>query len=78
MSDWINTNTRQPNKREIYNVKCDGETYKGCLDFGYWNGEEWERVHEASEHQSIMPTYADYDSVVTHWLPNEALAKQGD
>jgi len=63
---WILAKT-PPEKKGSYCVLVAGETFKDCSSVGYWDGGEWEMMHEASGYQSLDPYFIDYDQQVTHW-----------
>jgi roadblock/LC7 domain-containing protein len=65
-TQWIPVSERLP-KKGIYSVVVTGDFGK-CVSFGYWNSEEWERVQEASEHQSFEPEFSEYGQTITHWM----------
>jgi len=75
MSDWISVET-PPDKYRIYNVVIrleDGSLFSG---FGYWTGEEWERIQAASEYQSFEPTFEEYGMKVLFWSSRPEIQKE--
>lgn len=62
-----------PKDRGIYNILAESGETKKFKSFGYWNGEYWEMVSEASDYQSFEPAFEDYGMSVTHYLDEASL-----
>lgn len=69
MSEWVDAKSRmKPYRHQIYNVIIQLDSGEMFNDFGYWNGEDWEMVQEASEYQNL-----DCVIDVIYWIDVSAL-----